>query len=238
MNNNEFAGNFIAEAEPIYVKRGIKKDGSISYAKRRQVELRCLNPSCNKEFVVDYSNAKRTKQKCCSNACSKKLVEKFEGGNEKHPLYIRWLAMKQRCLNPNSNNYIHYGARGITIADEFKDSFENYVNYLMSLPNCPSSFPSNKDVDRIDNDKGYERGNLRWVSRSSNILNQRKKTSKYGSKYTGVNWSITNNAWSVRVTYEGKHTYLGYFDNQEDAVTARNDFIIANGLPHKVQQLK
>jgi len=238
MNNNEFANNFIAEVEPIYVKRGIKKDGSISYAKRRQIKLRCLNTSCNKEFVVDYSNAKRIKQKCCSKACSKKLVEKFEGGNEKHPLYTRWLAMKQRCLNPNSNNYIHYGARGITIADEFKDSFENYANYLMSLPNCPSSFPSTKEVDRIDNDKGYEKGNLRWVSKSDNSLNQRMKASKYASKYTGVNWSITNNAWLARVTYEGKHTYLGYFDNQEDAVTARNEFIIAKGLPHKVQQLK
>lgn len=238
MNSNEFAGNFIAEVEPIYVKRGIKKDGSISYAKRRQVKLRCLNPNCSKEFIVDYSNAKRIKQKCCSHSCNKRLNEVFEGGNEKHPLYTRWLAMKQRCLNPNSESYKNYGARGITIAGEFKDSFENYANYLMSLPDCPSSFPSNKDVDRIDNDKGYERGNLRWISKSINTLNQRMKTSKYASKYTGVNWSITNNAWLARITYEGKHTYLGYFDNQEAAVTARNEFIIAEGLPHKVQQLK
>ena len=238
MNSNEFAGNFIAEAEPKYVKRGFKEAGSISYSKRKQVKLRCLNPKCNKEFIVDYQNAKRIKQKCCSHACNKRLNEVFDGGNEKHPLYTRWLAMKQRCLNPNSESYKHYGARGITISEEFKDSFESYAKYLLSLPNCPKSFPSSYDVDRIDNDKGYKKGNLRWVSRSINNTNQRQKQRKYGSKYVGVNWSITNNAWFSRISYEGKHIFLGYFTTQEEALNARNSYIKASNLPHKIQQLK
>lgn len=238
MNSNEFAGNFIAEAEPKYVKRGFKKDGSISYTKRKQVKLRCLNPKCNKEFIADYQNAKRIKQKCCSHACNKRLNEVFDGGNERHPLYTRWLAMKQRCLNPNSESYKHYGARGITISEEFKDSFESYAKYLLSLPNCPQTFPSSLDVDRIDNNKGYERGNLRWISKSINNTNQRKKASKYLNKYTGINWSITNNAWISRITYKGEHIYLGYYKSPEEAVKARNQYILDKDLPHKIQQLK
>lgn len=61
------------------------------------------------------------------------------------------------------------------------------------------------------------------------------KSNKYGSKYTGINWSITNNAWSCRLTYKGKTHHLGYFDTQEEAIKVRDQFILDNNLPHKIQ---
>lgn len=227
---NDFAGNFIEEVEPVIT---ISKSGNT--AKRRMVKLRCLNQQCSKEFITNLSNAKRTKQKCCCGSCYKQMIEHFSGGNENHPLYSRWLSMKQRCLNPTHNNYKNYGARGITIEQCFIDSFIEYAEYVSSLPNYPTSFPSKLDLDRIDNDKGYFKGNLRWVDKSINRINQRAKSNKYGSKYTGINWSITNNAWSSRIAYKGKKYHLGYFNTQEEAVKVRNQYILDNNLPHKIQ---
>lgn len=39
----------------------------------------------------------------------------------KTSLYNRWVIMRQRCLNPNSKDYKHYGGRGITICDEWSE---------------------------------------------------------------------------------------------------------------------
>ena len=234
-NPQDFAGNFLEEAEPKYVPRNRqKKNGTVSLSKRRQVKLQCLH--CKQPFIMDLSNALRTKQRYCSGNCHKRSIEVFAGGNEQHPLYSRWLAMKQRVLNTTSISYHNYGGRGITIQSEFKDDFEYYVKYVMSLPNAPTKFPTTLQLDRINNDGNYEEGNLRWVSVNINRNNQRKKTSKYG-KYTGINWSITNNAWLARISHLGKTINLGYFNDEETALQARNQYIIDNNLPHKIQSI-
>ena len=46
-------------------------------------------------------------------------------------LYRVWDAMKQRCHNPNANEYNRYGGRGITICEEWS-SFENFRKWAMS----------------------------------------------------------------------------------------------------------
>lgn len=226
VNSSDFIhGNFIKEIAPKYYQ------GKKRTKKSRRVLLKCLN--CTKHFDADLYNALRTQQQCCSTRCYKRMTEHFVGGNEKHPLYTRWLAMKQRCLNPNSNNYPLYGGRGITIEDFLLD-FVNYVNYVTSLPNYPMKLSKFVQLDRIDNDGNYCRGNLRWADMSLQTTNQTTKT-KGSNKYVGVNYSITHQKWIARLHYKGKCYCSSTHDTEEQALIARNTTIKLYNLPHKIQ---
>ena len=159
-------------------------------------------------------------------------MSKKRYGNELHPLYSRWLSMTQRCTNPRHSSYKNYGGRGITICDEFKD-FKSYVKYVESLDGYD---PINKSLDRIDNNKGYEPGNLRWVDNSTQIANQRF-SGKGKNKYTGVNYSKTHNRWIARIAYKGKTLLSKSFLTEEEAIEYRNKFILENKLPHTIQPI-
>lgn len=82
------------------------------------------------------------------------------------PTWNSWLAMRQRCRNPNNTNYSHYGGRGITIA-------ERWDAYSRFLADMGERLPGTS-LDRIDNDGNYEPGNCRWASRKTQSRNQRR----------------------------------------------------------------
>ena len=42
------------------------------------------------------------------------------------PTYNSWQAMKKRCLNKKHKGYKDYGEKGITICDEWIDSYQNF----------------------------------------------------------------------------------------------------------------
>ncbi len=89
-------------------------------------------------------------------------------GLRKHPLYMRWLGMKDRCLNSNNKSFIHYGGRGILICQEWIDSFKLFYDFCMS-----KGWNGNLELDRINNNGNYEPSNLRFVTRKENVRNRR-----------------------------------------------------------------
>lgn len=76
-----------------------------------------------------------------------------------------WRGMKARCFNPKAVSYPNYGARGITVCDEWL-SFENFHNWAMA-----NGYADDLQLDRIDNDGNYCPENCRWVTRSMNQRN-------------------------------------------------------------------
>ncbi|MED1565348.1 NUMOD1 domain-containing DNA-binding protein [Bacillus paramycoides] len=52
---------------------------------------------------------------------------------KKHPLYLTWKNMKDRCYCKTSGNYKYYGAKGVTVAERWHN-FDNFVydidNYI------------------------------------------------------------------------------------------------------------
>lgn len=212
-----FAGNFVSEAEPKRDKRN---------RKIRMVNLKCYN--CKKVFSATVCNAKRTQQKCCSGGCHNKLVEHFEGGNERHPLYSTWLAMRQRCLYPKSSNYPNYGGRGITISSSLQE-FVKYVSYIESLEKSELLNQGTYTIDRIDNDGNYQEGNLRVVNKSVQVVNQRPKQSI--SKAVGI-FQLKPDCFRATVNYKHKNIYRKTFTTMEEAIMERNKFILENNLPH------
>lgn len=82
-------------------------------------------------------------------------------------IYERWFGMKKRCLDPDYHNFKKYGAIGITICDEWANSFEAFFTD-MGMPPTPEH-----ELDRKDNSKGYSKENCRWATKKENNRNRR-----------------------------------------------------------------
>lgn len=88
-------------------------------------------------------------------------------GESRTRLYKQWTSMKQRCLNPKDRQYHLYGGRGISVCEEWAESFEAFATAV-------GEKPIGMSLDRIDNGKGYAPGNVRWATASEQLSNTRR----------------------------------------------------------------
>lgn len=99
---------------------------------------------------------------------------KLQHGLSKDPVlgsvYRVWLGIRARCLNAEHPAFADYGGRGITICDRWRDDVHAFIADVGPKPS-PAL-----EIDRIDNDRGYEPGNVRWATRSENDRNRRSTT--------------------------------------------------------------
>lgn len=153
-------------------------------------------------------------------------------------LYYSWRNMRNRCNNPNTINFKYYGAKGIKVCDEWNNDFWEFYKYVKTLKNYEKYKTDNYSLDRIDNSKGYEIGNVRWVSKRTQVINRTHYNTNLG--YTGIrfNEKCSENPYSARVYIEGKEKTVGYFKTLQEAVEKRNTYIEQNGLPNKKQEFK
>lgn len=91
-------------------------------------------------------------------------------GWSKHPLYKIWNAIILRCENPDYKDYKNYGGRGIRMCQEWRNDFQAFYDHLTALPGYGES---GYTLDRIDNSKDYEPGNVRFVDRKTQNRNRR-----------------------------------------------------------------
>lgn len=90
--------------------------------------------------------------------------------------------MNRRCNDPAHKSFKNYGGRGIQNRFESSDEFVDYV--LLDLCGDPRGL----QIDRIDNDGHYERGNIRFVTREVNNNNKRNTGNK---KFDQVDSTLT-----------------------------------------------
>lgn len=96
-----------------------------------------------------------------------------------------WRGIKDRCFNKRNINYRRYGAKGISICDEWKKDFNSFFNHIGKRPSLKHS------VDRIDNNRGYEPGNVRWATKREQSNNT---TQTIRVEFAGI--IMTNSDWA------------------------------------------
>lgn len=114
--------------------------------------------------------------------------------------------MKQRCYNSKMPNFKYYGARGITVCDEWRNSSQSFYKWAIS-----NGYKEELTLDRIDNNGNYEPSNCRWVTvkeqgnhRSNNIIlsfNGENHTIPEWSEIIGIKQYVIRNrlirGWSI-----------------------------------------
>lgn len=180
---------------------------------------------CKKEFECVVQNVRKGNTKSCG------CLQGQNHGLTYNKFYKTWHNMTYRCSNPKSKDYKDYGARGITVCEDWLD-IRNFTEW------CNSTYPKLEGytLDRIDNDKGYSPENCRWADRTTQNTNQRMKKNNT-SGFVGVIWHKRGKRWDVSIRISKKLINLGSFKDKIEAVLARDNYIIENGLPHKLSIL-
>ena len=124
--------------------------------------------------------------------------------------YTSWYNLVQRATNPNNKQWTDYGGRGITVSEEYRD----FSRFFADL----GPRPIGMSIERINNEKGYEPGNLCYADRQTQVRNRRvRKDSATGCKGLGN----VRNRYRVRICVDGKNIHLGYFASLEIAKAVR-----------------
>jgi hypothetical protein len=88
-------------------------------------------------------------------------------------LLNRISACNTRCHSPGNKQYASYGGRGIHVFAEWRGGTEGRRKFLTYLVTLDGWNQPKLELDRIDVDKGYEPGNLRFATRCENAANKR-----------------------------------------------------------------
>ena len=139
---------------------------------------------CGNVTIVRGNDMKMGKTLSCG--CTKKSGTHRSHSKTGTRLYRIWGNVKTRCTNKNIKQYKDYGGKGITICDEWKDSFEAFYEWAMS-----NGYSDELTIDRIDANGNYEPSNCRWATRREQALN---RTDNHYLTYGGetktlVEWS-------------------------------------------------
>lgn len=94
------------------------------------------------QLIANKQNAQKVK----THGESKKTVE-----------YNTWLKIKTRCYNENHPDYANYGGRGLKVSKGWEHSYEQFLSDMGRRPSNEHS------IERIDNDRGYNKGNCKWA---------------------------------------------------------------------------
>jgi len=143
----------------------------VAYA-RDWAHCRC---ECGNEKTARALDIKHGNIKSC-NCLWRELT--VTHGFSKHPLHQLWNSIIQRCTNPNHAGYQSYSRLPIPVCDRWRDPWLFAEDILREIGPRPEAVDKSGralySIDRIDNERGYEPGNVRWSTRSEQRRNQRK----------------------------------------------------------------
>lgn len=164
--------------------------------RQRRGRFRC---DCGtvKDMLLNHIRAGKVISCGCEGA--RRSASRFtKHGAYSTPTYKTWNAMMQRCHNPDNTSFPRYGGRGIAVDPAWHgpEGFHRFLAYV-------GPRPAGTSIERIDNDKGYRPGNVRWA------------TAKEQQNNRGLSRIITFDGKAMNVRDWSRH--LGMGKNTVDA---------------------
>lgn len=159
----------------------ITKDG------KHRTKWHCQCECGNCVDVIGDNLKKGNTQSC---GCTRAESLRKHGGRRTR-LYTIWSNMKTRCYDVGNRTYQEYGARGISICDEWKNDFAAFRDWALE-----NGYDDQLTIDRIDNGGNYCPENCRWADAKTQANNRRS------SKYVTVDGATRSLAeWSDEIGY-------------------------------------
>ena len=133
---------------------------------RKKVLVRC--PDCDKERFMRLDFWKKRKSDRC-HSCSAKFYIKppTTHGLSRTELYRKHKAIIDRCFNINNSSFHYYGGKGVSVADEWLNPSEGFLNFYKWA--VLHGFKSGLQIDRIDSDGDYTPDNCRFITAQENV---------------------------------------------------------------------
>lgn len=131
-------------------------------------------------------------------------------GQSETKLYKVWSSMKHRCSNPNDPAYCNYGARGITVCDEWQ-TFEPFHTWAMA-----NGYREGLTIERQGNNKGYSPENCIWIPKPEQSNNTRRCRM---ITYRGETHNIKDWARKLGIPYARLQSRLKHGWEIEEALT-------------------
>ena len=126
---------------------------------------------CGKETTTRSERLTEGRSVSCGCLREARLREQETHGHSRRghtsKEYTSWAGMSDRCYRSESQYFHHYGGRGITVCDRWRNSFENFLADMGPKPTPKHS------IDRIDVNGNYEPGNCRWATQTEQMRNTR-----------------------------------------------------------------
>lgn len=150
----------------LLVQRRVEDYIQLNGRKRAQWQCVC---ACGNTVVVEASNLASNHTRSCGclveDICSEIGFDNGTHRRSDTQEWRSWRGARDRCNNPNTKQYINYGARGISMCARW----ESFENFLADMGNCPA----NCSLDRVDVNGNYSPDNCRWASATDQMRNRR-----------------------------------------------------------------
>ena len=163
---------------------------------------------CGNKTVVPSGDLRRGKTKSCG-------CNRTTHGDRGSRLYGIWIGIKTRCFNETDHTYALYGGRGITVCEEWRDSFEAFRDWALA-----NGYRDDLSIDRKNPDGDYCPVNCRWTTMKEQQNNRRNNRliTYNGRTQTLSQWSAETGIHRGTIQYRLKHGW-----DVEKALTVKGD---------------
>lgn len=206
-----------------YIGKTYNKLKVLQFVERRGKKIIVLcECECNNIKEYNLHNVKNGNTKSCG--CARVIHARAQAEkNKTHGMtdtriYMIFKDVISRCYHENDTAYKYYGAKGITVCDEWRDKENGFMSfYNWSMAN---GYSDELTIDRRENDKGYSPNNCRWITQMEQCRN-RGKYKNNSSGATGVDFIKSSGKWRASIKVNYKNIHIGMRDTFEEALAAR-----------------